>query len=463
MTSASVATATATVTTIATTALRGHVWLTPAVKRSFRILAIETSCDDTSVSLLQTEGNSLTVLKHLKKTLNSVNTGGIVPIDAIKHHQMNLPLLLQDILRTNTYSKDRNNYNNTNQVSRRKNVSTEVNGRIYSGDYSPNESMSHSFIKPDIVMVTRGPGMIGSLAVGLNIAKGFCLGNKIPLLGVNHMLGHLLIPRMNQMSVCQFPMLSLLVSGGHTLLVYSENLIKHEIVCNTVDIAIGDSLDKCGRAIGLEGIMIGKELEKISMGYIMKKHNDNADEVTNLVDLIELPNPFSKHNKNIISFSFASFISTLQEQLNKLDTNLLNNLEIKRKIAFLIQRAHFNHLITKMKQILNNDSENVNGNGKFKNVKTFICSGGVSSNKLLREMLNNCLKDEKFCNNIYYPPIELCTDNSIMIGYAGFEILKYYQDVENVNISNKFDILPLRKWSLEELVEKSSWIKERKE
>lgn len=428
-------------------------------KRFLRVVAIETSCDDTSVSLLETQGEKVITLKHLKKTLNSVSMGGIVPIDAIKHHQINLPLLLQEILRSDKEQTD---------------VTTSGN-----------------MIKPDMVMVTRGPGMIGSLSVGLNIAKGFCIGKQIPLLGINHMLGHLLIPRMN-MEDCKFPILSLLVSGGHTLLVYSENLVQHKILCDTVDIAIGDSLDKCGRAIGLQGIMIGKELEKLSeplmnkyimdtkLSYFGKPEKHSKHEYSDKIDtFVKLPNPFSKHNKHITSFSFASFISTLTEQLPELPPGLLDDIEIKKQLAFLIQRQHFNHLISKIKQTLHENKS------LLANVTTFICSGGVSSNKLLRQMLEESLNGgslhedtndkipdySKDCGyddgktdsmvrrmKVYYPQAELCTDNSIMIGYAGIELLKFFQSHQNKNlVYNNLDILPMRKWSLEKLTELSDW------
>lgn len=104
--------------------------------------------------------------------------------------------------------------------------------------------------------------MPGSLSGGLDFAKGLAVAWNKPFIGVHHMLGHLLIPRMaNNGTAPQFPFISLLASGGHTILILSQSVDNHEIICDTIDVAIGDSLDKCAREIGMKGTMIAREME----------------------------------------------------------------------------------------------------------------------------------------------------------------------------------------------------------
>lgn len=365
--------------------------------RFYRILAIESSCDDSSVALM--DYNEVTghteIVSHLKSTLNSSDVGGIIPTEALSHHQMSMPNLMQEIIQPHKDSID-------------------------------------------FIAVTRGPGMVGSLSVGLNLAKGLSIGLSKPLLGVHHMLGHLLAPRMNQQEQLKFPMISLLVSGGHTILVESQDILNHKILVDTIDIAIGDSLDKCGRQLGIKANMIAKEMERMAL---------KAD---NKTSLLNLPNPLSSsHNKIKLSFSFSPFITSLNNQISSISTN---DETILNQLAYDIQEAHFNHLIFKIKQFIskhNNDNTNIN----------FVASGGVSCNKRLRNKLETELG--QYFQSFNYPSTnELCTDNAMMIGWAAIELLNHFKTSESCKILNELDILPMRKWELTELVSKSQWIKQ---
>ena len=371
-------------------------------KRFYKVLAIETSCDDTSVAYINhnTETNTTEIRFNEKETLDSVSEGGIIPTEAHVHHQRKIGSLVQRVL--------------------------------------------NSEPPPDVICATRGPGMLGSLSVGLNVAKGISLGLGRPLLGINHMLGHLLVPRLSHPAI-EFPILSLLVSGGHTMLVLSKSPINHEIVCNSIDIAVGDSLDKCGREIGIRGIMIGKEMEKLVVSAHLLPQVDDP-----IVNEIKLPNPLSGRNKSRLEFSFSPFITSVKNFLKLHPLSTLNQQQ-HAMLASKVQNAIFGHLLSKIRNVLDSDP------AKFEHVNNFICSGGVSANKSLREKLEaHFCKDFK---NFYYPPLELCTDNAVMIGWAGIELLNFYKAREGVYISSDLDIVPLRKWPLNEIESVSAWKK----
>jgi N6-L-threonylcarbamoyladenine synthase len=186
-----------------------------ATRRPLVTLAIESSCDDSAVAVIETRpSGALTVHFHEKVTANNDGYGGIHPLVALQSHQNHIAPLVQQALST-----------------------------------SP---------KPDLVAATRGPGMRSNLAVGLDIAKGLSLGLNVPLMGVHHMQAHALTPRLvnaleNERNgiapLPDFPFLTVLASGGHTMLVDSTNLVEHHILAETQDIALGECLDKAARSI----------------------------------------------------------------------------------------------------------------------------------------------------------------------------------------------------------------------
>lgn len=364
--------------------------------RSYKVLAIETSCDDTCVAILDrySKAHPPNVLVHLKETLDSASHGGIIPTRAHLHHQIKLGDLTQKAL-----------------------------------DLAETPSV-------DLVCVTRGPGMPGSLSVGLDFAKGLSVAWRKPLIGVHHMLGHLLIPRMQtNCQVPSFPFVSLLVSGGHTVLVLSKNVTDHDILCDTLDIAVGDSLDKCGRELGITGTMIAREMERFIDEDSMCVEKDDI--------LMKLPNPLRNKSTRVDlqAFSFAPFITALRNNMEKPIEEYTQGQV--RSMAFQIQNAVFTHILSKLKQVISLNPE------KFANVKHFVCSGGVGANKKLREMLETMLATD--FESFYYPPIELCTDNAIMIGWSGIELY------ETAGLTSDLEVVPIRRWPLPELLDVSGW------
>jgi len=369
-------------------------------KRGYKVLSIESSCDDTCVALLERDeqNNKVELIQHIKSTLSSAKDGGIIPTKAFRHHQLKLATTTRQLFK---------------------------------------ESGISASNPPDVICVTRGPGMAGSLAVGVEFAKGLAVAFDKPFVGVHHMLGHLLVPRFETSgSMPQFPFLNLLVSGGHTMLVLSKSLLEHEILCETVDIAAGDSLDKCAREIGISGDNMGKELEK----FINEnpKHWNHAK--------YQMPKPlYNKSGRtNQIGFSFAPFQGAVQRIIEKENLDLSDDV-VKRCLGYHIQQSLFGHMVDKLKLVLEYNKD------KLIDVKDFVASGGVASNLTLRNLLDEALKETNI-ERTSYPNPALCTDNAVMIGWAGIELYDH-------GLTTDLSILPVSKWPISEILKVDGWIR----
>ena len=374
--------------------------------RCYRVLAIETSCDDACVSLIDrySPNKPPKLIDERKLTLNSKLSGGVVPTDAAIHNRKNISLLVNQILNDNNWN-------------------------------TPT-------IKPDLICATRGPGMIGSLSGGYQLALGLSIAWQIPIVGVNHMLGHLLISRMNSNGGNpNFPFYSLLVSGGHTMFVLSKSLFNHEILVDTIDIAAGDALDKCGRELGITGNMIGKETE-----IFLNKFKDQWNEKVDIMIKEPMLNQWDR--KDILQYSFASFNSQVKNTLKKFYNNEIpNDDKIRARLLFNFQKTIFQHLISKIKLAIEKNSNDINDI----KINDFVCSGGVSSNMYLRQMLIDQLKPLGI-ENFHYPELNLCTDNATMIGWAGIEL---YENGLTTDLATTV----IRKWPITELLKLEGWKK----
>jgi N6-L-threonylcarbamoyladenine synthase len=222
-------------------------------RRAIVTFAIETSCDDTSVAILERKKNTARLHFHEKITSDNRQTQGIHPLTALESHQKSLAKLIQKSL-----------------------LSLPAKGALNIKDAN---GVYHSKAKPDFVTVTRGPGMLSCLNTGLDTAKGLSVAWQVPLLGVNHMQAHALTPRLvsalenkgDDSLQPKFPYLTLLVSGGHTMFVHSHGIAEHEILATTGDIALGDMIDKCARDIlpaevleAGDNVMYGRLLESFA-------------------------------------------------------------------------------------------------------------------------------------------------------------------------------------------------------
>lgn len=370
--------------------------------RNYHVLAIESSCDDSAVCLIERNNSGKNrLVAHKKRTLNSTEVGGIIPSDALVHHLQNIAPLVKEIMHENNLEK------------------------------------------VDLVCATRGPGMYASLSAGLNVAKGLAVAWNVPFIGVHHMLGHLLTPRFfSDGQNPQFPFLSLLASGGHTMLVLSTSVTEHRVLANTLDIAIGDSLDKCSREIKLKGNILGRELEMAAEECIMKESLNQftiTEEQIKDLQSIKFPRPLKNSSKrsNEVAFSFAGFITSVKSALAKYpvsdrDTQLI--------LANGIQKAIMGHLVEKVKLACE-----INGIYNM----DFVLAGGVAANSALRNMLAEGLKDQAL--KFHFPEVKWCTDNALMIGWAGVELF------ESAKLETDIGVMPIAKWPLAEILDVDCW------
>ena len=233
----------------------------------------------------------------------------------------------------------------------------------------------------DAVAVTYGPGLVGALLVGMAAAKAFAWAHGLPLIPVNHMAGHLMAAR--EVKELEYPLLALLVSGGHTELVYVSEPGNYKIVGETRDDAVGEAYDKVGRVMGLT-YPAGREIDELA-------HKGK--------DVYDFPRAMIKEDH--LEFSFSGLKSAF--------INLHHNAEqkgdvlIKEDLCASFQAAVLDILLAKTKKALERYP-----------VKTLVVAGGVAANQGLRERLAEEITDV----DVVIPPLRLCSDNAGMIALA---------------------------------------------
>lgn len=315
----------------------------PPLFTTSTILGIESSCDDTSASVIQ-NGKILSNIISSQEVHRKY--GGVVPELASRAHQSHIIPVIEEAL-------------------------SEANVK--------KESL-------DAIAVTQGPGLMGSLVVGLNTAKGFALSLGIPLIGVNHLKAHVAALQIEH--EIRYPMMCLLVSGGHTQLILQEDEHKSRIVGNTIDDAVGEAFDKGSKIMG--------------MGYpggpIISKNATLGDPTFHVF-------PDSKTNE--LDFSFSGIKTSLLYWLRKqveIDSSFLKN--HLNDVCASYENALIKMLLKRVKKAL-----------KKYPVKSIGLVGGVSANQLLRREFNQLGESRNL--SMYVPSFEYCTDNAAMIAKAG--------------------------------------------
>jgi N6-L-threonylcarbamoyladenine synthase len=238
----------------------------------------------------------------------------------------------------------------------------------------------------DYIAVTSGPGLVVSLVVGVEFAKGLAYASGIPLLPVNHMAGHLYSAFADQKNI-KFPVVALVVSGGHTMLLVMESYHKYKVIGRTVDDAVGEAFDKVARLLGL-GYPGGPEISRLALSG---KPN------------ISFPRPMV-HEKNY-NFSFSGLKTAVLRHIQQLPKKL--SPQQKADIAASFEEAAIDVLTRKAFRAAH----------EYK-AKTIALAGGVAANKALRQRLKNLSAKQKMA--FAMPPFELCTDNAAMIAIAAY-------------------------------------------
>ncbi|KAL9038545.1 MAG: hypothetical protein Q9214_005238 [Letrouitia sp. 1 TL-2023] len=363
--------------------------------RNLLTLAIETSCDDTSVAILETcdtsASNSPSAILHFheKVTANNLQYRGVHPLVAVESHSKQLtPLVaraLDNLPRSITNLPERN--------------------------YGPQEHKlkedgPYSKRKVDFISVTRGPGMFACLSTGLNTAKGLAVAWQVPLVAVNHMQAHALTPRLahalesrgDQARDPAFPFLSLLVSGGHTLLVYSKTLTEHQILAETLDVAVGDAFDKMARCILPKEIlktsyeiMYGRLLEEFAFPNGSSDHHyvpprTRGEEISRKKSgwgwalTVPLAETRSWPKSKVLGFSFSGLGSSVKRICDERGDGM--TAAERMDLAKECMRVAFEHLASRVVLTLGS-SETIFGTKRAR-METLVISGGVAANRFLR-------------------------------------------------------------------------------
>lgn len=312
------------------------------------IIAIESSCDETAVAILKDEREILA--RTLYSQMDIFKTyGGVVPEMASRNHVKVITQLIDDAL--------------------------------LKANITPKEI--------DLVAVTQGPGLIGALLVGINAATAFAYAHNKPIIGVNHLAGHIYSANITQ--PMKFPLLALLVSGGHTDLVYMKDHFQFELIGTTLDDAVGEAYDKVARLLNI-GYPGGPIIDKLALEG---------------KESYSLPRPYVEDKG--LNFSFSGLKSAV--------ANLVGNQKEIRvsDVAASFQASVLDVLMHKISKAL-----------RLYDVKQLVVVGGVAANKGLRKRLEN-IKDVE----VIVPPFDYCTDNAMMIAAAAYHQYKLDQTFKN--------------------------------
>lgn len=333
------------------------------------ILAIESSCDDTCVAILKDKEILSNVVSSQIEFHNKY--GGVMPELASRLHVEKISYVIKEaIFKANIELKD-----------------------------------------VDYIAFTVGPGLVGSLHVGMQAAKTLALILNKPLVPIHHLAGHIYANRF--VKEFKFPLLALVVSGGNTELVYMEDEMKFKIIGQTLDDAIGEAYDKVSRYLGT-GYPGGPIIDKLA-------HQGS--------NIYKLPLP---KNDDSLDFSYSGLKSAV--------INLCHNMEQKKveykkeDIAASFQETATEILVRKVKIALD----------RYSDVKTFVAAGGVSANSGLRDKLTTLLDKKYPTVELILPKLALCGDNAAMIGMCA-----YYKIIAN-DYNNDLSISAIAQYELED-------------
>lgn len=318
------------------------------------ILGIESSCDETSIAILK-DGKDILTNKISSQIEIHKEYGGVVPEIASRQHIKNIAAILDEAL----------------------------------------EEAKITLDDVDYIAVTYAPGLIGALLVGVSFAKGLSYAHNIPIIPVHHIKGHMYANFLEH--DIELPCIALVVSGGHTNIVYMDENHKFTNMGGTLDDAVGESCDKVARVLGL-GYPGGPIVDKM---YYLGDRN-----------FLQITEP----RVGEYEFSFSGIKTAVINFVNKMN---MKNEEFKKEDL----AASF---LGKVVDILCKKTLKA---AKDKNVKTIILAGGVAANSLLRSQLTE--QGAKLGIKVHYPSMKLCTDNAAMIAEAAYFKLKCAEKEED--------------------------------
>ncbi len=368
------------------------------------LLAIETSCDETAISILEARGTHrspsfkiLSSVVHSQAALHA-KWSGVVPNLAKREHSKNLVPILRKALEESGLLVNKKLASLPETEKIKKMLEREPGLAELFLEFVPNIAVP----KIDAIAVTYGPGLEPALWTGINFAKALGLFWNKPIMPINHMEGHILsvllpetTPGLRSNLKLKLPAIALLISGGHTELVLIKDWLKYKVLGHTRDDAVGEAFDKVARMLGLPypgGPEISKLAEKFSTWELSSQVNKIP---------IKLPRPMI--NSGDLDFSFSGLKTAVLYKIKEIGK--LSE-EIKSEIAHEFEEAVVDVLISKTKLALRQNE-----------VKTLIIGGGVIANKKIREAFKG-LANENL--RLLIPHRTLSTDNAAMIATAGY-------------------------------------------
>jgi N6-L-threonylcarbamoyladenine synthase len=373
------------------------------------ILSIETSCDETAISIVEASGGLKSpVFKILGNTLFSQidihkEYGGVYPMLAKREHAKNLPILLKKVLTESSLYKKTETKHEEKTWKEVEEITNREEG-LYNGLREALENIEKPLI--DVISVTSGPGLEPALWVGISCAQALGKLWNIPVIGINHMEGHIasILIKNNDAKEIIFPALALLISGGHTELIEISSWGKYKVIGQTRDDAVGEAFDKVAR--------------------MLKLPYPGGPEISNLAEMARTENishtaKFTRpmiHSKNL-DFSFSglktSVLYYIRDNFKDNDLDLTNKADIAREFEDTVVDVLLNKTEEALVQI---------------NAKTLIVAGGVIANKKLRDTFSSLTSS----NNellVKIPVKDLATDNSLMIASAAFINISLYPEL----------------------------------
>ena len=332
-----------------------------------KVLGIETSCDETGIAIYDGNSHQIISEKLFSQAAKHSDYGGVVPELASRDHVKKLIPLLSETIKESGINAD------------------ALDGIAY----------------------TAGPGLRGPLLTGAALAQALALGWEIPCIGVHHMEAHLLINLLEDPAP-SFPFLTLLISGGHCLIIRADNFSEYKVLGQSRDDAVGEAFDKVAKLLDL-GYPGGPKIEELAT-----RGDPNA---------FDFPRPMTKESHLDFSFSGlkTAVLYSFRSEKNPSDT-------FKADLAASFQEAVTDTLFLKSQLAIAQNG-----------LDQLVIGGGVASNKYIRKRLIEGLKG----NKIFFPPVSRCTDNGAMVAVTG-----HYR-LSKKNISNDIVIRP--KWNLSEL------------
>jgi N6-L-threonylcarbamoyladenine synthase len=340
------------------------------------ILGFESSCDETGVALVCTERGVLSHALHTQAAMHEAY-GGVVPEIASRDHiRRVIPLTRQAL-----------------------------------------SDASLSLEDVDAVAYTAGPGLAGALLVGAGMGVAIAWALRKPAIGIHHLEGHLLSPRLADPCPA-FPFVALLVSGGHTQLMRVQAVGQYELLGETLDDAAGEAFDKTAKLLGL-GYPGGPQLSKLAQSGDPSRFN--------------LPRPLL--NRPELDFSFSGLKTAVLHQVQAASATQALDAQTKADLAAATEAAIVEVLVAKSVSAL-----------KLTGLKRLVVAGGVGANSQLRRKLLQATS--KIKAEVYFPPVDLCTDNGAMIAYAAAERINAGLEVLGEQ-SHAFNVRP--RWPLDEL------------